>query len=131
MRLTIFAWAFVLAFAFSCPLPAQDCCECCEVVRCSGIPNTPDSPWTRGRFWLRQTGHFGLFYNCDCEERKRCSPFLCWRPSDSPWPGQRLRDCIYCDIKNIKQRILDGSASCCGDRKSRQPCKSAHCQCCK
>ena len=81
---------------------AQVCkneCESCEAGRRSGSQYCSEDPWIRGRIWLKQTGHFGWFYNCDCEEDKRKSPYICWKKSDSPFSGERFFECIRCDIR--------------------------------
>jgi hypothetical protein len=70
---------------------------------------TPNDPCTRS--WVRhwQTGHAGLFYNCDGEERKRCSPYICWKHADPPWPCETIRKNVPRDLYRIRQRIRDGS----------------------
>ena len=111
---------------------AQDCCDHCD-SSCEITRQThPDDPWTQGRLWLRQTGHFGKFYNCDCEEEKRFSPYICWKESASPklFSGHRWLEQVKCDLRDIKQRIIDGSASCCGRRNQKTPSKSCHCNDC-
>lgn len=110
---------------------AQDDCESCSEGLGAGSQYAPDDPWTRGRWWLRQTGHFGKFYNCDCEEKKRCSPYICWKKSDSPFTGGRFFQSLKCDWLSMKQRIIDGSECCGGKRCRKQPGKSCHCGSCE
>ena len=78
---------------------------------------SPDDPWTRSRIWWRHTGHFGKFYNCDCEEQKRYSPYICWKNADCPWVGEGLLYQWRRDRSRIRQRIADGS---CVPRMHRQ-----------
>lgn len=126
MRIALFVFAVSMVFAPGF-VSAQSNCEGCSPGLLSGEQYRPDDPWTRGRIWLRQTGHFGLFYNCDCEEKKRNSPFICWKKSDSPFPGGRLLKSLQSDWWDMRQRILDGTECCCGDRRKREPGKSCHC----
>ncbi len=69
----------------------------------------PSDPWCRSWVRIWQTGHGGLFYNCDGEERKRCSPYICWKHADPPWPCETIPKSIRRDLHAIRQRIRDGS----------------------
>ncbi len=83
----------------------------------------PSDPWTRGRWFNTQTGNSGWFYNCDGEQAKRNSPYICWKPDDepmlpplvAPWTTWRQQ------LGDVRQRIYDGS---CGD----QCCTCADCR---
>ena len=91
----------------------------------------PDDPQTQGRLFNLQTGHAGAFYNCDGEESKRNSPYICWKAvQHERWHGT-FRDVLnWCQDRNeIAQRICDGAKGCCsGDRKS-ESCES--CELCE
>lgn len=74
----------------------------------------PEDPWTRSKLFKTHMGHGGRFYNCDGEEQKRYSPYICWKlhfENDLP-PRQRFLDCLGCEIAEIKQRIMDGAGAC-------------------
>ena len=43
------------------------------------ISYQPSDPWVRGRVFRIHTGHAGLYYNCDQEECRRESPYICWK----------------------------------------------------
>jgi len=73
---------------------------------------SPSDPWTRSRIWRRHTGHFGKFSNCDCEEQKRYSPYICWKNADFPFVGEGLFFQWHRDVQRIRQRIADGSCHC-------------------
>jgi hypothetical protein len=67
---------------------------------------TPTDPNERGRIFNMHTGHAGAFYNCDDEEAKRNSPYICWKgtyqkstPHRGLWRGLKM------DIAEVKQRI--------------------------
>ena len=77
---------------------------------------SPDDPWIRSRIWRRQTGHWGKFYNCDCEEQKRYSPYICWKNAECPFVGESWRQRWQRDKARIWQRINDGSCSECTNR---------------
>lgn len=93
---------------------------------CTDKPFTysPCDPWTRGKVFNLQTGHAGLFYNCDGEEDKRNSPYICWKThyeNDIPpyrglWRGMKI------DIAKVRQRIRDGAGACC-----KPGCGCLHC----
>ena len=74
---------------------------------------SPDDPWTRSRIWRRHTGHWGRFYNCDCEEQKRYSPYICWKNAECPYVGESWRHRWQRDRARIWQRINDGSCNEC------------------
>lgn len=84
---------------------------------CTDKPFTysPCDPWTRSRVFNLQTGHAGLFYNCDGEEDKRNSLYICWKthyendipPRRGLWRGMKM------DIAKVRQRIRDGAGDCC------------------
>lgn len=80
------------------------------------IQYSPDDPSTRNRLFNLQTGHAGAFYNCDGEENKRNSPYICWKNG----PCREKLHCTFLDILDwrkdkceIAQRICDGAGACC------------------
>jgi hypothetical protein len=77
----------------------------------------PNDPWTKGCVYRLHTGHAGKFYNCDCEEQKRFSEFICWKNKQCP---QRickgLFHCVVDDLDEVRQRIRDGA--CCNRCKN-------------
>lgn len=91
--------------------------------------NQPCDPWTRSVIWQIHTGHRGLFYNCDREEQKRFSPYICWKNGEWPWTGETCRNSLRRDISGIKQRIIDGSCDCQGAHRCDRnpPCNCQNC----
>ncbi|MGI9496543.1 MAG: hypothetical protein ACR2NK_10850 [Mariniblastus sp.] len=73
----------------------------------------PSDPWTRGKLYNIQTGNSGLFFNCDGEQAKRYSPYICWKPiTEKALPTRKgIWNSIKQDIAEVKQRVRDGS--CC------------------
>lgn len=75
----------------------------------------PNDPTYRGKVFNLHMGHAGLFHNCDGEEDKRNSPYICWKthteldlpPRRGLWRGLKM------DIAKVQQRILDGAGACC------------------
>ena len=85
---------------------------------------SPDDPSTRSRLFNLQTGHAGAFYNCDGEEDKRHSPYICWKNGPAGEKFHRpILDVINwkSDKDEIVQRICDGS--CC----NRGSCNNGSC----
>lgn len=75
---------------------------------------SPSDPWNRGKVFRMHTGHWGKYYNCDGEESKRNSPYICWAVHDEPdFPRKKgFRECVRCEIAKVKQRIIDGAGNC-------------------
>ena len=78
---------------------------------------SPTDAWERGKVFRMHTGHWGKFYNCDGEENKRFSPYISWAVHDErDFPCRKgLLKCLRCDLSEVKQRILDGTAACRGN----------------
>ena len=80
----------------------------------------PSDPWYRGKVFNIHTGHYGLFYNCDDEECKRNSPYICWKvhhERDFPkW--KRPRYYIQQDLNRVLSRIGNGGCA------PNAPCQS-------
>ena len=90
------------------------------------ISYSPNDPETRSKLFRWQTGHAGLFYNCDGEECKRNSPFICWNTQHgADWRNGACEACRR-DRADIKQRLIDG---CCSQTQSN--CKCNSCQNCQ
>ncbi len=69
----------------------------------------PMDPWTTGRVFRTHMGHGGIFYNCDGQEDKRCSPYIYWQGQSNCDPDTNS---WYADwnqqIDEVKQRIRWG-----------------------
>lgn len=68
-----------------------------------------DDPWTKGSVYRTQTGHSGWFYNCDEEECKRHSPYICWKSQDNTEHIRSYWSVIKADWREVKQRIRSGA----------------------
>jgi hypothetical protein len=84
----------------------------------------PDDPWTRGKVYKLQAGYSGLFFNCDDEECKRYSPYICWKPDNEKMFPTRIGIWGHTKqtIAEVKQRIRDGAGDCARD------CNCSKCQ---
>ncbi len=92
------------------------------------ISYSPSDPQTRSKRFKMQTGHFGLFYNCDREESKRNSPYICWKSQHcADWRNGACASCKR-DRADIKQRLIDGSCSSCQTNVAKQNCGCCSCQ---
>ena len=86
------------------------------------ISYSPSDPEFRSKLFRLQTGHAGLFYNCDGEESKRNSPYICWNSQHSAdWRNGACEACRR-DRADVRQRVVDGS--CCPQKKSNCQCDS-------
>lgn len=72
---------------------------------------SPSDPWVKGHIFRTHTGHDGLFYNCDNEEDKRCSPYIRWpqRPCDDLLSLKRVHQERVQTIHNAINRVQMGS----------------------
>ena len=72
---------------------------------------SPSDPWVKGHVFRTHTGHDGLFYNCDGEEDKRCSPYIRWpqRPCDDLLSLKRVHQERVQTIHNAINRVQMGS----------------------
>ncbi len=78
------------------------------------IAYAPTDQDTRSKRLRMQTGHYGLFYNCDDEECKRNSPYICWNSQHkADWYGG-WKNAWRKDRNDIVQRLLDGGCADCG-----------------
>ena len=94
-------------------------------------PYSPDDPCQRSKWFRLQTGHFGYAYNCDSEECKRNSPYICWTaPTNHPLPPiHRWVKEARCDLREALGRIADGSCAHCESECSR--CGGSGCAVCQ
>ena len=91
------------------------------------ITYSPIDPETRSKVFQAHTGHSGLFYNCDGEECKRNSPYICWKtnsesqfpPRRGWWRGAKL------DLAEVRQRISDGAGEGCRPNCQCRDCMAA------
>ena len=96
----------------------------------------PSDPWVRSKLFQAHTKHRGFFYNCDNEECKRQSPYICWKlhfendlPTRMTWK-QRIRH----ELGQVRQRIYDGAGMCaegCGCSEGNQSVSSGQCSDCQ
>lgn len=72
---------------------------------------SPQDPEEMGRVFRTHTGHDGLFYNCDGEEDKRCSPWVRWgqRPCDDLLTPSRIRAEFQESLDDAIERLRSGS----------------------
>lgn len=92
------------------------------------IQYAPDDPSTRSRLFKLQTGQAGAFYNCDGEEDKRNSPYICWKTGHGDRFHRTLWDVLNWkkDKVEIAQRICDGAGACCSGGGSCTSCQQSH-----
>ena len=73
----------------------------------------PRDPWEVGVVLRNQAGWGGAFYNCDCEEHKRMSPYIHWEQQPTVCcPHGHCSD-IKQQINEVKQRVRTGSCKQC------------------
>ena len=100
---------------FSTNVEAQELRKALRDYRDERIFNyQPTDPQYRGKVFNIHTGHYGKFYNCDGEENKRNSPYICWKPHHEKDFPTRLGFCenLRRDIAEINQRLNDGAGAC-------------------
>lgn len=92
----------------------------------------PNDPAVRSRIFNLQTGHAGAFYNCDGEEDKRNSPYICWKSSHGSHWYRSIYDVLQWkrDRREIAQRICDGAGACCGGKCEQKTNVECGCQTC-
>lgn len=84
----------------------------------------PYDPWEVGIVMRNQMGHGGLFYNCDCEEHKRLSPYIRWEQQPTVCcPHGHCRD-LHQQLDEVRQRVRTGSCRQCEFRLC-QECTSS------
>lgn len=75
------------------------------------IAYSPNDQNERSKRLRLQTGHYGFFYNCDDEECKRNSPYICWNNQHRADWRNGWRNALRMDRRDVIQRILDGSCA--------------------
>ena len=117
-RVPLFA---VVSILFALGYVGSSCCKAQTLQKLRSefgeghLPYAPRDPDTRSGLLNKQTGHSGLFYNCDGEECKRFSPHICWKSAESSRLHLACKDIFnWCrDRSEIAQRICDGAGGCC------------------
>lgn len=112
MRQTLLLFVAGLAFLVGAKTSfAQNCWA--DYVRNVPRQYDPHDPWTVGVVMRNQIGWGGMFFNCDCEEDKRLSPYIHWEQQ----PTVCCPHCHCWDIKQqifeVKQRVRTGSCRQC------------------
>lgn len=89
----------------------------------------PEDPWTRSRLFKAQTKHYGFGYNCDGEECKRNSPYICWKNnSENDLPARKgWRQRLSQTAAEVKQRIADGNCVKCEQADPCLRCEQRKC----
>ena len=116
------SWILILTAATVCGLLTFDTAALGQEVR-NAIRDyrddrvfnyQPSDPQHRGKLFNTHTKHYGKFYNCDGQENKRNSPYICWKPHYENDFTPRVGFCenLRRDITEIKQRISDGAGNC-------------------
>lgn len=85
----------------------------------------PKDPWTVGWVMRTQMGYGGMFYNCDCEEQKRFSPYIDWNRQACVTCQNGPLAQVHQQIYEIEQRVRTGSC------KQAQFCLSPECKVCE
>jgi hypothetical protein len=77
----------------------------------------PDDPWTSSLLYRYQAGFAGKYFNCDGEEEKRYSPYICWKTATQTdtWKN-RTCALLSWELREVRQRIEEGS---CGTGRCR------------
>ncbi len=91
----------------------------------------PESPWSNGYLFQNWIGHGGKFYNCDCEEEKRFSPYIHWKTvthCETPRVGWNI---LKHDIDEVRARVRTGKCLpacwprvCCPDCQIDDGCRT-------
>lgn len=100
---------FLIGILFAREISAQNVVQ--DYIRNAPRQYSPDDPWSTGRVYRNHTGHGGLFYNCDCEEEKRYSPYIYWQSEHCQQPETlkaKLCD-IQWQLNEVRQRIRWGA----------------------
>lgn len=83
---------------------------------------SPADPFTKGWVYRLQTGQAGKYFNCDCEEEKRYSPYIYWQTvcnHTHPVPYCRV---LLRDLEEVKGRVRAGAC------RGGQNCQCEQCQ---
>ncbi len=86
---------------------------------------SPRDPWTVGVVMRNQMGYGGLFYNCDCEEQKRFSPYIEWNRQPCVECNNGFCAVVRQQIDEVCQRVRTGTCH------QKQFCLSPGCKLCE
>lgn len=109
MRCSSFLLVFTLALSCLSTAQAQWSLRQTRADYAQPTVYGPQDPWTKGSVYRTQTGHSGWFYNCDEEECKRNSPYICWKAQDNTEHIRSYWSVLKADWSEVKQRIRAGS----------------------
>lgn len=70
---------------------------------------SPDDPFTKGWIYRLQTGQAGKYFNCDCEEEKRYSPYIYWQTVCNHTHPKPYCTVLLRDIHEVKERVRAGA----------------------
>lgn len=124
----VFSYLLIGLFSYGANLEGQELKKFLRDYRDERVYNySATDPNDRGKVFRTHTGHYGAFYNCDGEENKRNSPYICWKPHHERVFPPRLGFCenLRRDIAEITQRINDGSCGTCPSNCNCQQCQQA------
>jgi hypothetical protein len=82
---------------------------CADYVRNVPRHYGPRDPWDVGLVMRHQAGWSGHFYNCDCEEHKRLSPYIRWERQPTVCCPHGHCWWIKQQIDEVHQRIRTGA----------------------
>jgi hypothetical protein len=83
---------------------------------------SPDDPFTKGLVYRLQTGQAGKYFNCDCEEQKRYSPYIYWQTVCNHTYPKPYCTVLLRDIHEVKERVRAGAC------RGGQNCTCGQCQ---
>jgi hypothetical protein len=69
----------------------------------------PRDPWEVGLVMRHQAGWGGHFYNCDCEEHKRLSPYIRWEQQPTVCCPHGHCWWIKQQVNEVRQRVRTGA----------------------
>ena len=83
---------------------------------------SPDDPFTKGLVYRLQTGQAGKYFNCDCEEEKRYSPYIYWQTVCNHTHPKPYCTVLLRDLHEVKERVRAGAC------RGGQNCTCGQCQ---
>jgi len=83
---------------------------------------SPDDPFTKGIVYRLQTGQAGKYFNCDCEEEKRYSPYIYWQTVCNHTHPKPYCTVLLRDVHEVKERVRAGAC------RGGQDCTCEQCQ---
>lgn len=97
------------------------------VARYTGDSYSAASPNCGTRRFAIDTGHFGRFYNCDCEEAKRSSPYIQWKSVNRCETRRTGWSVFRHDLDEVHARVRAGR--CCRTCWPDWLCPECDCDC--